>query len=895
MRASILKLATKISIECGTYTGVTPNDPEYKILDPVITDEMAEIAMGLKVRKYVTAEQVAKKVKKPLGRVKEVLDELTQIGVCRCNFKDGEDKYFLPIWVPGIMEMMVGNKELCERYPVIAECFEEYTRRRIAPLAPFIPVGQGMMRVIPVEMAIQNDAHRGTYEEIHQIVDNSWAIAVTDCSCRRTRRLMGEGCGHLEKDVCIFFNESAEYHIRTGHGRKIDRDECYEILKRCEENGLVHEISNLDAPNGAAAICNCCGCSCFSLRIAEYLKTPDVIRSNYVAEVDASKCVACGLCVENCNLGALKLGQKLCATPSRPPEHKTPHDKLLWFGEDNYDKYYRTNRGYTAEGGTAPCKTRCPAHIPVQGYIKLASQGRFDEALELIRRENPFPAVCGRVCPRFCEEACSRGDVDAPVAIDEVKKFLAQRELDPATRVIPKMLNTTGKPFTNRIAVVGSGPAGLSCAYYLALQGYPVTVFEKQKTVGGMLTNGIPSFRLEKDVVAAEIDILREIGVEFKTGVEVGKDVTLDELRREGYQAFFLAIGAWKAIPLGIPGESYRGVMSGLELLRRAESPRPPAVSENTVIVGGGNVAIDAARAALRLGAKNVTVVYRRAREDMPADAEEVAEAEAEGVAFKFLVSPIRIKGSDGKATELELQVMAQGEADGAGRRKSVPVEGQTETIPAGTVVAAIGQRVDWGDMLAGSRVQLRRSGAAMADRVTLQTMEPDIFVGGDALTGPSFVIDAIAEGKEAAISIHRYVQPGQSLTIGRRVKDYMELDKSEADLAGYDRAPRQHTAEPDHSKARETFRDLRGTFTAEQVLKETERCLGCGATVVDQSACVGCGVCTTKCKFDAIRLVRVTDSSGKAYEKLMPESGKNLARRVKEIAVKRVARPRSK
>ncbi len=895
MRSSILKLATKISLECGTYTGVTPNDPEYKILDPVITDEMAEIAMGLKVRKYVSAEQVAKKVKKPLERCKEVLYELADIGLCRVNLKDGEDKFFLPIWVPGIMEMMVGNKELCERYPVIAECFEEYTRRRIAPLAPFIPVGQGMMRVIPVEMAIKNDTHKGSYEEIHEIVENSWAIAVTDCSCRRTRRLMGEGCGHLEKDVCIFFNEGAEYHIRTGHGREIDKAECYEILKRCEENGLVHEISNLDPPNGAAAICNCCGCSCFSLRIAEYLKTPDVIRSNYVAEVDPAKCVACGLCVENCNLGALKLGQKLCGTPTQPPEHATPHDKLLWFGEDNYDKYYRTNRGYTAEGGTAPCKTRCPAHIPVQGYIKLASQGKFDEALELIRKENPFPAVCGRVCPRFCEEACSRGGVDAPVAIDEVKKFLAQRELSPETRRVPKMLNMTGKPFTNKIAVVGSGPAGMSCAYYLALKGYPVTVFEKQKSVGGMLMNGIPSFRLEKDVVAAEIDILRELGVEFKTGVEVGKDVTLAGLRSQGYEAFFLAIGASKAAALNIPGEKYRGVISGLDLLRRAEGPRPPVMNGHTVVIGGGNVAIDAARTALRLGAQDVTVVYRRGREDMPADSEEVAEAEAEGVRFRFLASPLRIKGSDGKAVELEVQLMAQGEADGAGRHKCVPIEGATELIPAGTVIAAIGQKIDWGGLLEGSRVQLRRSGAAEADRVTLQTMESDVFVGGDARTGPSFVIDAIAEGKEAAESIHRFVQPGQSLTIGRRVKDYAELDRSEADLSGYDRAPREHAAAADPEKARGTFRDLRGTFTAEQVLRETERCLGCGATVVDQSACVGCGVCTTKCQFDAIRLVRVTDNSGKVYEKLMPESGKNVVRRVKEIAVKRVSRPRGK
>ena len=892
MRPIILKLATKISLECGTYTGVTPNDPEYKILDPVLTDEMAEIAMGLKVRHYVSVEEVAKKVKKPVERVREVLYELAQLGVCRYAEKDGEDKFNMPIWVPGIMEMMVGNKEMCEKYPVIAECFEEYTRRRIAPLAPFIPVGQGMMRVIPVEMAIHNDAHRGTYEEIHRIVDNARLIAVTDCSCRRSRRLMGEGCGHLEKDVCIFFNDSAEYHIRTGHGRQIDRDECYEILQRCEDNGLVHEISNLDPPYGAAAICNCCGCSCFSLRIAQYFRTPDVIRSNYVAQVDPAKCVACGLCVENCNLGALKLGQKLCAHPTESPEYDTPHDKFLWFGEKNYNVDYRTNRGMVAQGGTAPCKTRCPAHIPVQGYIKLASQGRFDEALELIRHENPFPAVCGRVCPRFCEESCTRGAVDAPVAIDEVKKFLAERELDPATRVIPKMLNMTGKPFPNKIAVVGAGPAGLSCAYYLALKGYPVTVFEKQKTLGGMLTMGIPSFRLEKDVVEAEIDILREIGVEFRTGVEVGRDVTLQQLREQGYEAFYVAIGAWKSTPLGVPGEKLRGVMSGIDFLRRANTGRKPSVGENVAVVGGGNVAIDVARTAVRLGAKRVTVLYRRTEEDMPADPEEVAEARSEGVKFKFLVSPAELEGEDGAVKSVRLQLMRSAEPDASGRRKSVPDEGKFETIKAETVISAIGQSVDWGGLLEGSSIETGRGGVALADTTTFQTAQSDVFVGGDVMTGPKFVIDAIAAGKEGAISIHRFVQPGQSLTIGRMKKDYAEFEKSEAMLSGYDRAPRQKTKHVPGKESRETFRDLRGTFTEKQVLKETERCLGCGATVVDQAACVGCGVCTTKCKFDAIRLVRVTDNPGEVYEKLMLESGKNVARRVKEIAVKKIRRP---
>ena len=756
MRPIILKLATKISLECGTYTGVTPNDPEYKILDPVLTDEMAEIAMGLRVRHYVTPEEVAKKVKKPLDRVTEVLYELAQLGVCRFAKKDGVDKFNMPIWVPGIMEMMVGNKEMCEKYPVIAECFEEYTRKRIAPLAPFVPVGQGMMRVIPVEMAIHNDARRGTYEEIHRIVDNAYAIAVTDCSCRRTRRLMGEGCGHLETDVCLFFNESAEYHIRTGHGREIDREECYEILKRCEENGLVHEISNLDPPDGAAAICNCCGCSCFSLRIAQYFKTPDVIRSNYVAEVDTQKCVACGLCVENCNLGALKLGQKLCASPSHPPKYETPHEKLLWFGEKNYNADYRTDRGYTASDGTAPCKTKCPAHIPVQGYIKLASQGRFDEALELIRRENPFPAVCGRVCPRFCEEACTRGDVDAPVAIDEVKKFLAQRELDPATRVKPKMLNTTGKPYKNQIAVIGAGPAGLSCAYYLALQGYPVTVFEKQKTLGGMLTMGIPSFRLEKDVVEAEIEILKDLGVEFRTGVEVGKDVTLDGLRKDGYEAFYIAIGAWKSTPIGVPGEKLKGVMAGIDFLRRTNSSRKPAIGENVAVIGGGNVAIDVARSAVRLGAKSVTVVYRRTEAEMPAGTEEIVEAQEEGIRLETLASPLEILGEGGAVTGIRLQRMQPGNFGKDGRRWVYPVENGEFVLPCDGVVPAIDQEMD--DYFINA-VEERVKNYLDVDRFTVKTRREGVFAGGDANPHrANVVIEAIADGKRAAVNIDRYL-----------------------------------------------------------------------------------------------------------------------------------------
>ena len=409
------------------------------------------------------------------------------------------------------------------------------------------------------------------------------------------------------------------------------------------------------------------------------------------------------------------------------------------------------------------------------------------------------------------------------------------------------------------------------------------------------MTMGIPSFRLEKDVVEAEIEILKDLGVQFKTGVEVGKDVTLDQLRRDGFEAFYVAIGAWKSTPIGVPGEKLKGVMAGIDFLRRTNSSRKPSIGENVAVIGGGNVAIDVARSAVRLGAKSVTVVYRRTEAEMPADEEEVAEAKAEGVKFKFLAAPVQIEGKDGKAAALKLQLMELGEPDATGRRKPVPVEGEFETLKAETVISAIGQSVEWGGLLEGSKVETGKGGVAIADTTTFQTAQPDVFVGGDVMTGPKFVIDAIAAGKEGAISIHRFVQPGQSLTLGRRKKDYAEFDKAGARIYSYDNAPRQKAKGGSAKESKETFRDLRGTFTEKQVLKETERCLGCGATVVDQAACVGCGICTTMCKFDAIKLKRVTDAAGEKYEKLLLESGKNVAKRVKNIAVRKISRPSAK
>jgi len=644
----------------------------------------------------------------------------------------------------------------------------------------------------------------------------------------------------------------------------------------------MHQIPNLDGSGKTHAICNCCGCSCLSLRTAEMFKNVDMVRSNYVSQVDKEKCVACGECVVNCPVNALKLGQKLCSVkPIEVEKVETPRD-TEW-GPEKWNPNYRVNRKNVVDSGTSPCKTECPAHIAIQGYIKLASQGKYKEALELIKHENPFPAVCGRICPRKCESACTRGDIDDPIAIDEIKKFIADQDLNTENRYVPKIKHDYNK----KIAVVGAGPAGLSCAFYLATEGYKVTVFEKQKVLGGMLTLGIPSFRLEKNVVNAEIDVLRELGVEFKSGVEVGKDITLNELRADGYEAFYLAIGAQAGRKIGIEGEESEGIITGVDFLRSVNLGEDVNLKGNVVVIGGGNVAIDVARTATRVGGESVNIFCLESLEEMPALDEEIEETLSEGITINNSWGPKRIISKNGHVTGIEFKKCIS-VFDENNRFNPKYDEDNTMIIKADTILLSVGQSIFWGNLLNNSNIELNRNNTIKGDSFTYQTGEKDVFAGGDAFTGPRFAIDAIAAGKEGAISIHRYVHPGQSLVIGRDRKEYHSIDKENIELEGYDRLPRQKANHVDAEKSKETFKDLRGTFTEEQIKKETERCLSCGATVVDEFLCVGCGACTTKCKFDAISLVRKYDGEGVAYEDLKPVVIKQILKRKGRIAIKK-------
>ncbi|MBN2652620.1 MAG: FAD-dependent oxidoreductase [Spirochaetales bacterium] len=877
----ILDLANKISrVKRGSKMEIKPEYPEYKILEPIVTDDMADVAMCLELRQPQSAAEVAVKCGKSVEETAKLLWELAVAGASLVQEIDGVDKYWLEIWVPGHMEMIVNNKENVKKYPQLAEAFDAYGKRRGPLTAGNFPVGFGPMRVIPIETAIDGATKKASYEEVSGYLNAAHRFSVSDCSCRTSREAMGEGCGHLKEDMCIQMDHAAEYYIRTGRGREITREEAFEIIKKAEENGLVHSIPNTDGPGKTHAICNCCGCGCFAYRLAGMWNNPDMMRSNYVATVDTEKCVACGECVETCPPNALKLGQKLCSTtPEKKKKRETPYNNE--WGPDKWNYEYRTNKKVVLDSGTSPCKAECPAHIGIQGYIKLASQGKYKEALELIKHENPFPAICGRICPRKCESACTRGDIDDPIAIDDIKKFIAEQDLNAETRYVPKKRHDYGKP----IAIVGAGPAGLSCAFYLAIDGYKVTVFEKQKALGGMMTLGIPSYRLEKDVVNAEIDVLRDLGVEFKTGVEVGKDVTLKELREQGFKAFYLAIGAQAGRKLNIEGEDAEGVITGVDFLRDVNLGDKTKLDGRTIVIGGGNVAIDVARTAVRVGSSEVSMFCLESREQMPALQEEIDEALEEGIVIDNSWGPKRVVVENGKVVGVEFKKCLS-VFDENGRFSPKFDEAQTKIVETDNVLISVGQAMDWGKLLEGSKVKLNPNNTIIADMTTFQTDEADIFAGGDAVIGPKFAIDAIALGKEGAISIHRFVQNGQSLVFGRIKRDYKAFDKENILIEGYDTTPRQRTEHVPGEKSKETFHDLRGTLTEEQVKKETERCLGCGAVVVDEFMCLGCGSCTTKCKFDAIKLVRKYDSAGAELSQMKPAVVKYMIKRKLRLAM---------
>ena len=466
--------------------------------------------------------------------------------------------------------------------------------------------------------------------------------------------------------------------------------------------------------------------------------------------------------------------------------------------------------------GTGPCRAACPANIRIPGFISAILQGKYAEGMQLIKKDLPFPGICGRVCPHPCEANCNRGRLDEPLDIMHLKRFLADASLGGVTLGTPLIKEKR----TEKVAVIGSGPAGLTAAYYLALKGYRITVFEKAPVAGGMMALGIPAFRLPRDILHREISEIEALGVELKLNSEVGRDVPFERLQEE-FDAIFISVGLHRAAKLGLPGEEEMpGVLDGITFLREVNLGQPPEFSGRVAVIGGGNVAVDCARSALRLDYGPVTMLYRRARDEMPAYSEEVENALHEGVEIQFLTAPLALERKGGKVTGLTCQRLELGEPDASGRRRPVPVPASEFTFPCEVVITAIGQAADQAfyDTVAG--VAISGKNLLEVDPVTLSTAVPGIFAGGDIVTGPNTVVAAIAAGKEATISIDRYLK-GQDLHQGRR-KYWQGLATVPEGVE-----PQPRVAMPCLPMAQRlrTFKEVELGFTEEQARQEAARC----------------------------------------------------------------------
>ncbi len=541
--------------------------------------------------------------------------------------------------------------------------------------------------------------------------------------------------------------------------------------------------------------------------------------------IDETKCTGCGECAQVC-----------------PVEVKSEFDQGMGNRKAIYKPFAQAipNLYVIDKRGTPPCRVACPAGVDIQGYVALISQGKFKEALSLIRQKITLPATVGRVCTHPCETECNRGEVDEPIAIAALKRFVADYELTVGVEEVTPAPRTKDE----KVAVIGSGPAGLTAAHDLVLMGYEVTIFEALPVPGGMLAVGIPEYRLPKKVLQTEIEAIQKLGVEIKLNSPVGKNgLTLDDLRQQDHKAIFIAVGAHRSMKLDIPGENLKGVYHGVSFLKDVNLGKKVMVGEKVAVVGGGNVAIDAARTALRLGSREVTILYRRSRQEMPASQEEIAEAEHEGVKIHYLATPVTILGKDRKVVGMKCIRMKLGEPDASGRRRPIPIKDSEFTIDVDMVIPAIGQVPDLAFLPENSSFQVSPRGTFEVDSKSLATAIPGVFAGGDAVLGPASVVQAIATGHRAATAIDNYLQ-GETLLPEEEPLPTVTIE--DIDLTDVEKRNRLVMPTIPSKERLAGFTEVNLGLNQEMAIEEAKRCLNCGV-------CSGCRECEKVCQAKAI------------------------------------------
>ncbi len=539
--------------------------------------------------------------------------------------------------------------------------------------------------------------------------------------------------------------------------------------------------------------------------------------------IDWSKCTGCGDCADVCPVEMYSDFQR--GTAPRKAIYK-PFAQAV------------PNKFVIDKQGVPPCRDACPIHLNAQGYVQLISEGRFKDALDLIRETLPFPGTIGRICVHPCETECKRKEVDQPISICYLKRSAADLGEE-----VEEVELTIEEEKDKKVAVVGAGPAGLIAAYDLRRKGYKVTVFDSFPEAGGTLLSGIPEYRLPRSILRKENDRVKKLGVDFRFSTTVGKDIAFEQLQKD-YDSIFVAIGAHISTRLGVGGEDLSGVVHGIDFLRMVNLGKEVTVGKKVVVVGGGNAAIDAARTVLRKGAKEVHLVYRRSRKEMPANETEIEEAENEGIKLHLLVNPVRLRGEGGKVTHMECSKMKLGEPDASGRRRPIPIEGSEFMMEVDMVIPAVGQAPN--TRLLGEKIGLKtaRNGTLEVDTLTLETGIKGVFAGGDAVTGPASAVEALAAGRKAAISIDRYLR-GDDLR-GRREDEWVKAAELEVDTKGVERKARAKMPTLPVADRKNNFNEVDNGFSEEEAIAEAKRCLSC-------AGCCECMSCIAACEARAI------------------------------------------